>query len=77
MGTAKKAKNAPTDKGMFLRLAQRKASSAGSTQIPNSQKPVHTMAELQELGLAGRKELQARYYYTRTIFSAYKAWQFL
>lgn len=72
MGTAKKAKNAPTDKGRFSRLLQSKASGAGSTQIPNSQKPVRTMAALQELGLAGRRELQARYFYTHLSFNAYK-----
>ena len=61
MGLAAKTKNVPTDKGRFSRLLQKKVSGSSHTQIPSALKPVRTMTALQELGLAGKKELQARY----------------
>ena len=61
MGLAAKTKNVPTDKGRYSRLLQKKVSGSSHTQIPSASKPVRTMTALQELGLAGKKELQARY----------------
>jgi hypothetical protein len=70
MGTAKKSKNVSTDKGQFARLLQRKVVGSGHTQIPSGQKPVQTMAALTELGLAGKKELQARYIFRLFCFTS-------